>query len=78
MKEWHLAREAARSVSAAPAVTKDGVTIEVVANIGSPEDARVALDNGAEGVGLLRTEFLFLSSAKLPTEEQQGKLKQVM
>ena len=71
LKDWHLARETARSVSAAPAVTKDGVAIEVVANIGSPEDARVALDNGAEGVGLLRTEFLFLDRRDAPNEEEQ-------
>jgi phosphoenolpyruvate-protein phosphotransferase len=71
LKEWHLARDTARSASAAPAVMKDGTTIEVVANIGSPEDARVALDNGAEGVGLLRTEFLFLDRRDAPSEEEQ-------
>jgi multiphosphoryl transfer protein len=71
LKDWHLAREMARAASAAPAVTKDGVSIEVVANIGNPEDARVALDNGAEGVGLLRTEFLFLDRRDAPGEEEQ-------
>ena len=70
-KEWRDAREKARAASAAPAVTKDGTPIEVVANIGSPEDARVAIDNGAEGVGLLRTEFLFLDRHDAPTEEEQ-------
>ena len=71
LKEWHLARDTARSASAAPAVMKDGTAIEVVANIGSTEDARVALDNGAEGVGLLRTEFLFLDRRDAPGEEEQ-------
>jgi phosphoenolpyruvate-protein phosphotransferase/dihydroxyacetone kinase phosphotransfer subunit len=71
LKDWHLVRDTARSASAAPAVMKDGTAIEVVANIGSPEDARVALDNGAEGVGLLRTEFLFLDRREAPSEEQQ-------
>jgi phosphoenolpyruvate-protein phosphotransferase len=71
LKAWHLARDTARSASAAPAVLKDGTAIEVVANIGSPEDARVALDNGAEGVGLLRTEFLFLDRRDAPGEEEQ-------
>jgi len=71
LKEWHLARDTARSASAAPAVMKDGTAVEVVANIGSTEDARVALDNGAEGVGLLRTEFLFLDRRDAPSEEEQ-------
>jgi phosphoenolpyruvate-protein phosphotransferase/dihydroxyacetone kinase phosphotransfer subunit len=71
LKDWHLARDTARSASAAPAVMKDGTAIEVVANIGSTEDARVALDNGAEGVGLLRTEFLFLDRRDAPGEEEQ-------
>ncbi len=70
-KEWQLSRESARAASAAPAVTKDGHAIEVVANIGSTEDARVAIDNGAEGVGLLRTEFLFLDRHTAPSEEEQ-------
>jgi phosphocarrier protein FPr len=68
---WRTAREAARAASAAPAIMKDGVAIEVVANIGSPEDARVAIDNGAEGVGLLRTEFLFLDRRDAPAEDEQ-------
>ena len=71
LKDWRLARDIARSVGAAPAVMKDGTAIEVVANIGSTEDARVALDNGAEGVGLLRTEFLFLDRRDAPGEEEQ-------
>jgi phosphocarrier protein FPr len=71
LKDWHLARDTARLASAAPAVMQDGTAIEVVANIGSPEDARVALDNGAEGVGLLRTEFLFLDRRDAPSEEEQ-------
>ena len=71
LTEWQAAREQARSASAAPAITLDGTSIEVVANIGNPEDARVALDNGAEGVGLLRTEFLFLDRRDAPTEDEQ-------
>ena len=71
LEDWRLARDTARSAGAAPAVMKDGTAIEVVANIGSTEDARVALDNGAEGVGLLRTEFLFLDRRDAPGEEEQ-------
>lgn len=54
-----------------PAITRDGHTVEVVANIGSLEDARSALRNGAEGVGLLRTEFLYLDRDELPGEAEQ-------
>lgn len=63
----------AQSLSRAgePAVTRDGRRVEVVANIGSVDEARAALDAGAEGVGLLRTEFLYLGRASLPGEEEQ-------
>jgi phosphotransferase system enzyme I (PtsI) len=54
-----------------PATTKDGVTLEVVANIGNVEGAESAVKNGAEGVGLLRTEFLYLERNSMPTEEEQ-------
>lgn len=54
-----------------PAHTQDGVQFEVVANIGNVEDAKFAVENGAEGVGLLRTEFLYLERNALPTEEEQ-------
>jgi phosphoenolpyruvate-protein phosphotransferase len=54
-----------------PVYTQDGRRIEVTANIGSVEGARHARKFGAEGVGLLRTEFLYLSRTRLPTEEEQ-------
>jgi phosphoenolpyruvate-protein phosphotransferase/dihydroxyacetone kinase phosphotransfer subunit len=54
-----------------PAQTLDGRRIQVVANVGSPADVDVAVANGAEGVGLLRTEFLFLERESLPSEEEQ-------
>ena len=54
-----------------PAVTKDGKEIEIAANIGTLSDARQAVANGADGVGLLRTEFLFLERKDLPSEEEQ-------
>jgi len=53
------------------AKTSDGVQFEIVANIGNVEDAKFAVENGAEGVGLLRTEFLYLERSALPTEEEQ-------
>ena len=57
--------------AALPAVTTDGHAIEVVANIGGLADARSAMALGGEGVGLLRTEFLFLDRRAAPTEEEQ-------
>lgn len=61
------------TVAHEPAVTLDGHQVEVVANIGSVEDTQDALDAGAEGVGLLRTEFLYLERQSLPTEAEQYK-----
>lgn len=55
----------------APALTTDGLQVEIVANVGSPEDSRVALERGAEGIGLLRTEFLYLERSSSPNEEEQ-------
>lgn len=57
--------------AALPAVTMDGKKFEIVANIGGEKDAVTALRQGAEGVGLFRTEFLFLERASLPNEEEQ-------
>ena len=54
-----------------PALTSDGHRIEIVANIGHAEEAAVAVEAGAEGVGLLRTEFLFLGRESAPTEDEQ-------
>jgi phosphotransferase system enzyme I (PtsI) len=61
----------ARQSAHQPAVTADGYQVEVVANIGNVEGAQTALDDGAEGVGLLRSEFLYLERSNLPTEEEQ-------
>ncbi len=54
-----------------PSVTKDGVHVEVVANIGKPEDVDKVLQYDGEGVGLFRTEFLFMDRDAMPTEEEQ-------
>lgn len=64
-------RAAETSAARDPCVTADGVRIEVFANLGSLADARAAVAAGAEGCGLLRTEFLFLDRAQAPTEEEQ-------
>ncbi len=52
-------------------VSTDGHQVELVANIGSPKDLEGVKENGGEGVGLFRTEFLYMESAELPTEEKQ-------
>jgi phosphotransferase system enzyme I (PtsI) len=61
----------AESISHQPAITSDGYQVEIVANIGSVDDVQPALLSGAEGVGLLRSEFLYLERPNLPTEEEQ-------
>jgi phosphocarrier protein FPr len=68
-----LAQRSARHLADAeePAVSKDGTVLTVVANVGSPADARAALAAGADGAGLVRTEFLFLDRDTAPDLEEQ-------
>jgi len=54
-----------------PSISADGHQVELAANIGTPKDCEGALHNGAEGIGLFRTEFLYLNRDNLPTEEEQ-------
>ncbi|HUC91055.1 MAG TPA: phosphoenolpyruvate--protein phosphotransferase [Paenibacillus sp.] len=54
-----------------PTQSADGVRVELAANIGKLEDVQKALDNGAEAIGLFRTEFLYMGRDSLPTEEEQ-------
>lgn len=77
--EEYLARQArileiqaeAEAITHQPAVTTDGHQVEIVANIGSEEGIQPALEAGAEGVGLLRSEFLYLEGDCMPSEEEQ-------
>ena len=69
--EWLAGREKLLQTSQQLGKTKDGRRVEVFANIGGVNDARGAVQNGAEGVGLLRTEFLFLTRETAPSEEEQ-------
>jgi phosphoenolpyruvate-protein phosphotransferase len=64
-------RQTASAAAHETAITTDGVRVEVVANIGSVQDAAEAIASGAEGVGLLRTEFLYLDRADPPGEDEQ-------
>ncbi|WP_235616061.1 phosphoenolpyruvate--protein phosphotransferase [Metasolibacillus fluoroglycofenilyticus] len=52
-------------------ITQDGIHVEVAANIGTPKDVAGVLENGGEGIGLYRTEFLYMERDSLPTEEEQ-------
>lgn len=54
-----------------PTLSRDGKQVELAANIGKLEDIQRAIDNGAEGIGLFRTEFLYMGRSSLPTEEEQ-------
>ncbi len=65
-------RAAELAVAAEPAVTRDGHRVEVVANIGDVDDARRVPEVGGEGVGLLRTEFLFMERRTAPDEDEQA------
>ncbi len=64
-------RIALRKLKGRMARTRDGIAIELMANIELPEDARDALEAGADGIGLFRTEFLFMNRDRLPDEDEQ-------
>ena len=64
-------RIALRKLKSKLARTKDGIAVDLMANIELPEDARDALDAGADGIGLFRTEFLFMNRDELPDEDEQ-------
>jgi phosphocarrier protein FPr/phosphocarrier protein len=75
-RQARLARS--RAAAAEPCHTADGVRIEVFANLGSEADAKTAIANGAEGCGLLRTEFLFLERSQAPDEDEQFRTYQAI
>lgn len=54
-----------------PAISEDKIEFSILANISSPKEARLAYNNGAEGIGLYRTEFLFMNKDAAPSEEEQ-------
>ncbi|GBU11312.1 phosphotransferase system enzyme I PtsI [Erysipelotrichaceae bacterium] len=54
-----------------PSITKDGHHVELAANIGTPNDLEGVLANGSDGIGLYRTEFLYMDATVAPTEDQQ-------
>jgi phosphoenolpyruvate-protein phosphotransferase len=68
------ARHAARQAAQRPGQTRDGLHVAILANVGGVAQAREAAEMGAEGIGLLRTEFLFAERTTLPTEHEQAAL----
>jgi multiphosphoryl transfer protein len=70
-REWEMADRTARADAAAPVATLDGTPIEVAANVGSHDDVAAAVEAGADGVGLFRTEFLFMARDAMPSEDEQ-------
>lgn len=70
-KNYEVRRQEFKMLVHEPSMTSDGVQVELVANIGNPQDALVAVTNGAEGIGLYRTEFLYMGRQELPSEEEQ-------
>lgn len=64
-------KEALKVLKDAESVTKDGRVVELAGNIGTPNDVESVINNGGEAVGLYRTEFLYMDSQALPTEDEQ-------
>ncbi len=72
------AQQQAQTTAKEPAITRDGKQVTVLANISGIADAQIALERGAEGVGLLRTEFLYLDRNCAPTEDEQLEIYQAI
>ena len=70
-KKYDENKELLKKYRELPSISKDGKKVEIAGNIGSPEDAKKVIENGGEGIGLFRTEFLFMDRDCIPTEEEQ-------
>jgi len=70
-EQWELEQQKLQRIKSTKAVTMDGVHIELFANIEVPEDVTAAKSSGATGIGLYRTEFLFMNRRDMPDEEEQ-------
>lgn len=69
--EYKKEKEELKKFIGKETVTADGVKVELCCNIGKPDDADAVLSKDGEGVGLFRTEFLYMDSSSIPTEEEQ-------
>ena len=72
-KKHRMRVESLDQLKGTKSITKDGVEIKINANIGTPKDVEIALKNDAQGVGLFRSEFLYMNKSKIPSEEEQFK-----
>jgi phosphotransferase system enzyme I (PtsI) len=70
-EQWYLEQQKLKRIRRTKTATIDAVEVELQANIELPEDVKAAKENGATGVGLFRTEFLFLNRGDLPSEDEQ-------
>ena len=69
--EYAEYRESLKTLKDAPSKSKDGHEVELSGNIGTPKDVEGVLENGGDGIGLYRTEFLYMDATSLPTEDEQ-------
>jgi len=69
--QWRLEQKKLRRLKTAPSSTLDGVEVELLANIDMPQDVKEASGENAAGIGLFRSEFLYMNRADLPSEEEQ-------
>ena len=69
--QWRLEQQKLKRLKSSPSATLDGETIELLANIDLPQDVKEAAAENAAGIGLFRSEFLYMNRADLPSEEEQ-------
>lgn len=77
-EEYLNQKEKLKKIKDLPTVTKDGRQVSIMGNIGKPEDVEAVLEAGGEGIGLYRTEFLFMNSDHMPTEDEQYKAYRIV
>ena len=70
-RDYAAHREELKALKDAKSITTDGHHVELAGNIGTPKDVEGVLNNGGEGVGLYRTEFLYMDASELPSEDDQ-------
>ncbi|MFA5082639.1 MAG: phosphoenolpyruvate--protein phosphotransferase [Hydrogenophilaceae bacterium] len=69
--QWRLEQQKLKRLKTSPSATLDGLAVELLANIDQPEDVKEAVQENAAGIGLFRSEFLFMNRSDLPSEDEQ-------
>ncbi len=69
--QWRLEQQKLKRLKTSPSATLDGLPVELLANIDQPEDVKEAMQENAAGIGLFRSEFLFMNRSDLPSEDEQ-------